>query len=184
MTSSHLLVSQVVCGFFWDLPSNPFLFNAEAKFDRVMVCNVQLLYMNCVFKLIFIYALPNHSQKLVFWEELINYVQFLNCPYIILGDFNELSSHNDKVGGVEFTFARLNYMNRLFSSLECIELPFSGQAYTWRKKRSGPNNILERLDKGVANLDWLNQFHSAKVKDHIFTSSDHCHVSLSLLAMH
>ena len=92
----------------------------------------------------------------------------VQLPYIIIGDFNELSCRNDKLGGADFSFARLNYMNRLFSSLECFELPFSGQAYTWHKTRSGSNNILERLDKGVANLEWLNLFLGAKLNHHIY----------------
>lgn len=69
---------------------------------------------------------PNYSQKLEFWNDLIVYVQNLHNPYVILGDFNELISINDKIGGANFNFARLNYMNSLFTSLECVELPFSG----------------------------------------------------------
>ncbi|XP_057249105.1 uncharacterized protein LOC104906541 [Beta vulgaris subsp. vulgaris] len=71
-------------------------------------------------------------------------------------------------------------MNRLFSEVECIELPFLGSGFTWKKKRSGPDNILERLDKGVANLDFLNVFPNVKVQHHAFTSSDHCQVSVKL----
>ena len=71
-------------------------------------------------------------------------------------------------------------MHRLFSSLECVELPYKGQSYTWRKKRCGSSNILERLDKGVASLEWINLFPNAILNHHIFTSSDHCQVSLCL----
>ena len=177
MTSSLLLALQEECGFFGKMSQviYPFLFSVEAMFDRFLICTVNILSMNCSFKLIFIYAPPNHNLKISFQEELISYIQGFSCPYVVLGDFNELSrSKQDMIGGVDFSFARLNYMHRLLSSLECIELPFKDQVYTWRKKRCGVSHILERLDKGVTNLDWINLFPNAKLNHHVFTSSDHC----------
>lgn len=42
------------------------------------------------------------------------------------------------------------------------------------------DNTLKRLDKVIPNSSWLNLFPLAKLQNHIFTSSDHCQVSLKL----
>ena len=72
-------------------------------------------------------------------------------------------------------------MQNFLSESSSSEIPFSGFRYTWRKKVSGPNNVYERLDKGVASVGWLSSFPSARVQHHIFTSSDHCRLSLDFL---
>ncbi|XP_057251329.1 uncharacterized protein LOC130591670 [Beta vulgaris subsp. vulgaris] len=68
----------------------------------------------------------------------------------------------------------------LAAKVSCVELPFMGSRFTWRKKKAGPNNILERIDKGVASTVWISKFTQARLKHHPFTSSDHCQVSLDL----
>lgn len=72
-------------------------------------------------------------------------------------------------------------MNHILSSLPCIEIPFTGHRFTWRKKKSGLNNILERLDRGIASLSWIAIFPQAKMNHTIFTSSDHCQLILNYL---
>lgn len=71
-------------------------------------------------------------------------------------------------------------MNLLYSSINCVELPYEGSCFAWRKKKNGPNNTMERLDKGAASIDWLNLFHASKLHHHNFSSSDHCPISLDL----
>lgn len=36
-------------------------------------------------------------------------------------------------------------MNELLSSLNCIDLPLSGNRFSWRKKKSGVDNIFRNL---------------------------------------
>lgn len=55
----------------------------------------------------------------------------------------------------------------------CVELPFSGSKFTWKKKGSGGNNILEQIGKCLVSIEWLHKFPSAKVHHSIFTTSDH-----------
>lgn len=70
-----------------------------------------------------------------------------SSPFITNSDFNELSSHLDKMKGVGFRFSKSFFINHFYSSIECVEFPFDGKPFTWRNNRNGPNYILERLDK-------------------------------------
>lgn len=50
------------------------------------------------------------------------------------------------------------------------------------KKKGGEGNIFERLDRGVASTSWISMFPQASLVHHIFTSSDHCQISLNYLS--
>lgn len=52
-----------------------------------------------------------------------------------------------------------------------------GQSFTWKKKRSGVNYILERIDKAITSVEWFHLTPSAKLINHIFTSSYHSRVT-------
>lgn len=96
-----------------------------------------------------------------------------------MGDFNEIGGANDKLGGVAYLSSRSTMLSFLFLHVSYVDLPFSGSRFTSRKKKGGPNNILERLDRAVASIRWLAKFPKAKVQHHNFISSDHCCISLS-----
>ncbi|KAL2934207.1 Acetylglutamate kinase [Bienertia sinuspersici] len=54
---------------------------------------------NKTFSIVFIYAPPNEEKKENFWQKLIYLVNNLITPYVIMGDFNEISTPYDKRGG-------------------------------------------------------------------------------------
>ena len=73
--------------------------------------------------------------------------------WLCVGDFNEVLSNGEKIGGVP----RLQqYMNNFRSALECCELDdlgYNGDTFTWRNHNYDVSNyICERLDKATANL--------------------------------
>ncbi|XVF44025.1 hypothetical protein PTKIN_Ptkin02bG0087000 [Pterospermum kingtungense] len=57
---------------------------------------------------------------------------------------------------------------------ECglMEVPYEGLKFTWHKKING-EIIYERLNRGVANADWLNLFSGISKRHLIVDSSDH-----------
>lgn len=105
-THCDFLLTFGLAGGLWcmwkDNASTPFILFIAYKSDRFMACNISMLAMNSSFVAIFIYAPPNHALKQEFWEELNAYLSSLNSPFMLLGDFNELSSSNDKLGGAIF----------------------------------------------------------------------------------
>ena len=100
-------------------------------------------------------------------------------PWCALGDFNEVLEVQEKRGG----FPRAHYLMQNFRDVldHCgfVDFGFSGPDFTWHSKRRG-EWIGERLDRGVANYEWLTRFPIGRIKHlHCFTS-DHRPLLLSL----
>lgn len=70
------------------------------------------------FAAIFIYAPAKQDQNHEFWQEFILYVNSISFLYIIIGDFNEIGSSQDKMGGVSVLLLQellscLTYLRKL-----------------------------------------------------------------------
>ena len=66
------------------------------------------------------------------------------------------------------------------SDCDLIDLGFVGQRFAWCNGRIGEQRTLVRLDRIVANKDWLNLFPEAKDFHRTMAASDHCLLNLSL----
>ena len=79
---------------------NPFSLNVLFKASRFISAEISLLNSQFKFVAIFIYAPARNDFKSEFWEEIIHYANSISSPFIILGDFNEIGSSQDKEGGL------------------------------------------------------------------------------------
>lgn len=158
---------------------NPYNLNVIFKANRFIATKISLLNEDKSFIAIFIYAPPNYSEKEAFWKELMLFVNSLSTLFIIIGDYNEIGAPHEKIGGAAPNSSRFKRITLLKSNCNILDIPFSGQVYTWRKKVAGENNIWERLDRVMASPTFIEQFPTANIKNHLFTSSDHCQVQLS-----
>ena len=66
------------------------------------------------------------------------------------------------------------------SNCGLFDLGFVGQRFTWCNGRIGEQRTLVRLDRMVANKEWLNLFPEVKVVHRSMVAYDHCLLSLSL----
>ena len=60
-----------------------------------------------------------------------------------------------------------------------MDLGFTSPEFTWQSRRHG-HLVWERLDRGVANYDWLAKFPMAMIQHLHYYSSDHPPISLML----
>lgn len=134
---------------------------------------------NKEFVTIFAYAPANNSHKRNFWQELHDYCLYLTHPFIVIGDLNEILCLEDKLGGNIPTLERFKMLNEFMNNTNTMDIPFTGNRYTWRKKEAGNDNILERLDRALVHNDWYNDFPNASIKHIDFSISDHTPIILT-----
>ena len=100
-------------------------------------------------------------------------------PWCCFGDFNELLQVEDKKGGALRAHNLMQAFRDVLDHCGFVDLGYSGLDFTWHRHRRG-ELIWERLDRGVANYEWLARFPIGRIRHlHCFTSN-HRPILLSL----
>ncbi|KAK4833356.1 hypothetical protein QYF36_003358 [Acer negundo] len=125
----------------------------------------------------------NQSIRSFSWELLKRIKRVDNLPWVCGGDFNEITSVEEKMGGSNKQVLGMVNFILVINDCNLIDLSFSRPKLTWNNKRDGVNNIQERLDRFLANKDWMNLFLYAGVKHLGYNNSDHMSILLNLRAL-
>ena len=101
-------------------------------------------------------------------------------PWLMAGDFNELLSANDKLGGRPLIPSRATAFKECLDLCNMADLSFQGPRFTWTNKNDVSSLIQERLDRSFTNPDWCLLYPEAQVLHLARCHSDHCPVLLEL----
>lgn len=104
----------------------------------------------------------------------------INLPWLIGGDFNEVTNSTEKVGGLPINNRRSDNFLACLNHCQLIDLGYTGGTYTWSNNRHISHRILERLDRCLANYDWLTIFPESSIHYLPRTHSDHSPLLLTL----
>jgi exonuclease III len=142
--------------------------------------SVQVRGSNSLWLLSAIYASPRRSERRILWENLKVIADLHNLPWVMLGDFNDILSCDEKWGGNRPSNSRMSEFKNCLNACNMIDLGFSGPKFTWSNCHDVSSLIMERLDRALANPDWRILFPEASVTHLTRTHSDHCPFLLTL----
>ncbi|GJV96565.1 RNA-directed DNA polymerase, eukaryota [Tanacetum coccineum] len=94
--------------------------------------------------IISIYAPQDIRDKKLLWEYLSLVISNWKGDVIVMGDFNEVRSPNERYGSV-FNSQGANIFNQFISSASLEELPLGGCKYTWCHKTGTKMSKLDRF---------------------------------------
>ncbi|XP_062014121.1 uncharacterized protein LOC133730577 [Rosa rugosa] len=120
-----------------------------------------------------IYASPCNTSRSNLWSYLDNLANRVKLPGLIVGDFNELLSYSDKIGGSQHY--RFGGMQDWVCRNGLIDMGYQGADYTWKN-----NFVKERLDRGFCSCDWRLLFPDACIMHLARMKSDHCPILVKL----
>lgn len=115
-----------------------------------------------------VYGEPEWNRKHVTWDILRSIKGDPRVPWIGMGDFNEILYNMEKEGGRPRTQRQLQAFHDVLSDCELNDMGFLGDRFTWQR-----GQILERLDRAVANVHWTDLFPHAALINSEMTRSDH-----------
>lgn len=101
-------------------------------------------------------------------------------PWLIGGDFNEIIHASDKFGGRTINIFRYNKFLDCINYCHLSDLGYKGSRYAWTNSRCISHNILEHIDRFLANYNWINYYPDALVTHLLRTHYDHCLFLLQL----
>ncbi|XP_056846710.1 uncharacterized protein LOC130497708 [Raphanus sativus] len=121
----------------------------------------------------FVYGDPVLERRDQVWERLTRFSTTRTGPWFMIGDFNEITGHNEKEGGRQRTDSSFLPFKQMLSDCGMLEFPYTGDMLSWVGKRAGRVTVRCRLDRAVGNADWHEKFPHSKTKYMRLWGSDH-----------
>ncbi|XP_057745065.1 uncharacterized protein LOC130962927 [Arachis stenosperma] len=121
-----------------------------------------------------IYASPQERHRATLWKKLQVIADSISIPWLLLGDFNDISDIEEKKGGGRDNPSACRRFRSCISRCKLIDLGWIGAKYTWKGgEREGQNRVFKRLDRGLANIEWRTTFLDGRIELLPRVRSDH-----------
>ena len=119
------------------------------------------------------YGKPDTQKRKESWDLLCLLNRRFDLPWLYAEDFNEIVSGLEKLGGSSRSQVQMQLFREAIDECGFLDLGLSGSQFTWQKHFSNGHSIWERLDRCLANNDWLIKFAGSKVHHLHCSTSDH-----------
>lgn len=90
----------------------------------------------------------------------------------------EVMNNSEKYGG-RALLSRTLFLNEFIQKVGALDLGCTGNRFTWENRQKGKAFIKERLDRFLANRNWLVAFKNATVEHLISEVSNHVPIMLN-----
>ncbi|KAF4350615.1 hypothetical protein G4B88_000705 [Cannabis sativa] len=118
------------------------------------------------------YGNPDASQRHFSWRLLRDLRKEVQGPWLCIGDFNEISSLSEKVGGRDRLPGVMDGFKEVLDDCRFMDFSSVKHDLTWCNEH-GTSPIMERLDRGLCTEEWLAQFEGADISLLDWWESDH-----------
>ncbi|XP_026399644.1 uncharacterized protein LOC113295530 [Papaver somniferum] len=105
------------------------------------------------------------------WHEM-EIANTLNKPWLVIGDFNTITSVDEKKGGLNPLKISMREFNDCLNNCGFIQAPKTGLEFSWCNK-GGKKRILCNFDRAVFNDKWLEVYPRWGYKVGVRSISDH-----------
>ncbi|GER37251.1 F8M12.22 protein [Striga asiatica] len=123
--------------------------------------------------MIFVYLSTDKPTREKQWEFLVDSKQKWGPCWLIAGDWNDLTSNEEKRGGQRRLESSFQGFKQFISDMEMQEMEQKGAFFTWGNNRTADGYVEERLDKVFTSWNWQLMFPKMEVSNFYRTASDH-----------
>ena len=120
----------------------------------------------------FVYGDPVVTYRENVWERLTRMSIARSGAWMMIRDFNEITSNSEKKGGRKRPETSFIPFKTMLANCGMIDFPFKGNAMSWAGRRKN-GRVQCRLDRAVGNEDWHNLFSHTEVEYLLRWGSDH-----------
>ena len=126
------------------------------------------------------YGHPDVRKRGVSWKLLESLRDQCDFPWVVFGNFNEITHPNEKLGWADQDANQIRGFRDFLSAYRLHDLVFVGSRFTWCNGRFGDQWTLIHLNRVVANEGWTTRFTKAQVHHISMSTSDHYLLALFL----
>ncbi|XP_026410465.1 uncharacterized protein LOC113305662 [Papaver somniferum] len=112
------------------------------------------------------------NQRKFLWSEM-EMISDLKMPWLVIGDFNVITSIEEKVGGRSPNKKTMMDFLNCLNNCELIQAPKFGIQHSWSNYQHGNKRILCNLDRAIFNQLWLQKYEDWIYKVGLRIASDH-----------
>uniref|UniRef100_A0A7N0V2P2 Endonuclease/exonuclease/phosphatase domain-containing protein n=1 Tax=Kalanchoe fedtschenkoi TaxID=63787 RepID=A0A7N0V2P2_KALFE len=128
----------------------------------------------------FIYAACSKHARRRIWDVLLSHNSFIKDPWLVGGDFNVISSWNEKRGGRHLDDGSMLEFNSFIIQSGLIDLSSADPGLSWSNNQQGSRRIYKKLDRIFMNSEALLQMPRIKTSYLPRVQSDHMPILISL----
>lgn len=126
------------------------------------------------------YGEPDRRLRRNSWDLLRLLSQQSSLPWCVIGDVNNILSHEDKRGGRRYLEWLVQGFNEAITDCNLVDMDLIGYAYTWEKAKGTSDWMELRLDRALATQQWLDIYNAAALFNIEISTSDHTPIFLEL----
>lgn len=131
--------------------------NVDIKFSNNRMIDIEAQVEGQKVYITFIYGDPVVEYREHIWERLLRLHANRYGPWLLLGDFNEIISNEEKKGGRKRADSTFLPFRSMLAGCGMIDFPFVGNSLSWAG-RTRAGRVQCCLDRAVGNEDWHNIF--------------------------
>ncbi|GJX71997.1 RNA-directed DNA polymerase, eukaryota, reverse transcriptase zinc-binding domain protein [Tanacetum coccineum] len=145
-----------------------------------ILCTIETITSKIKFFCCFTYAANTRRERKDLWKDLYRYKRIVNDnPWILMGDWNVSLNIEDHSEGGSCKTTDMTDFQECIEKIEIEDVKSCGNHFTWIKSRQNPDNsILKKIDRIMANDNFIGKFSNSTAHFLPHLSSDHCLVVL------
>lgn len=114
------------------------------------------------------------------WFDLVVISYQMSEPWLIMGDFNVVTSQLERVNSVLAPQEAIDEFLECLSQYGLNEMPVTGARYTWWNNQEGGEVVWSRLDRILCSAQWLNSVPNADGHVGPMGVLDHCTLQVTI----
>ncbi|KAG5599221.1 hypothetical protein H5410_030591 [Solanum commersonii] len=120
--------------------------------EQHITCEIIHNELHNKFTITFVYAKCKDHVRRPLWDRILYYATAkTNSPWCAVGDYNVITSIDEKLGGVSYNMKKSLEFIDVIEACGLMDLGFSGQKFTWSNNRGIHNRVWKRLDRAMVN---------------------------------
>ncbi|KAH0772311.1 hypothetical protein KY290_016292 [Solanum tuberosum] len=150
--------------------------------EQQITCDIGHNELQTHFNMTFVYAKCKDHLRRPLWDRMIFRAAESNKPWCSVGDYNVITSIEEKLGGVPYNMRKSLEFVAVIEACGLVDLGFNGQKYTWSNNRGIQQRIWKRLDRALVTDDWLEKMPQTTITHLPSVGSDHYPLLMEIIA--